>query len=368
MSTEILLEPAATLFWRDQDNSLALLDQTRLPHQVEYIECHTAAETARAISSMQVRGAPAIGITAAYGMVLAAQEYLVENKGRAVKNGLLMHLLAAGQLLRATRPTAVNLAWAVERMQDFARTALEKPLELEALTSLLLQEARAIHTQDVANNRKMGAFGADLIPDGANVLTHCNAGSLATGGYGTQIGVIRSARDQGKSLHVWVDETRPYLQGSRLTVWELQQLGIPLTLITDNMAGHLMQRGKVQLVITGADRIAANGDVVNKIGTYTLAVLCQAHNIPLYVAAPFSTIDLSLPSGETIPIEERSVEEVTMLAGVQIAPAGTHAAHPAFDLTPARFVTAIVTERGVVYPPYDGKFEQLLKWKGKDNV
>ncbi len=306
--------------------TLTLLDQTRLPRETVYIECHTVEDVARAIRSMQVRGAPAIGVAAAYGLALAARDGDLER---------------GAELLRATRPTAVNLHWAIDRVLAQGRTAAE-----------VLGLANEMAEDDVTANKRIGVYGLDLVPQNANILTHCNAGALATVDYGTALGVVRAAHESGKGIHVYVDETRPFLQGARLTTWELQQAGVPITLITDNMAGHFMQRRKVDLVVVGADRIAANGDVANKIGTYSLAVLAHAHAIPFYVAAPISTIDLSLQSGDEIPIEERSSEEVTHIQGVAIAPDGVEAAHPAFDVTPARYITAIITERGVLRPPY----------------
>jgi len=344
-----------TLEWRDRDACLLLIDQTLLPHQFEIIECATYQQVGEAIRQMRVRGAPAIGVTAAYGMALAA---LASHADDTL--GFLAELNVAAGFLRQTRPTAVNLSWAIERMLKLARKLSEQFIDLNKLKKALLIEAKVMHAQDVAANRAMGAFGAELIPDGANVLTHCNAGALATAGYGTAVGVIRAAHEAGKRLHVWVDETRPYLQGARLTAWELQQLGIPLTLITDSMAGHFMQRGQVDCVIVGADRIAANGDTANKIGTYSLAVLAKENNLPFYVAAPTSTVDLSLQNGQAIPIEERSPDEVTMLAGQQIAPRGVKAAHPAFDMTPARYIQAIITENGLARPPFVEDLKKLV--------
>ena len=287
-----MIKTVETLEWRDRDACLLLIDQTLLPHQFEIIECTTYQQVGEAIRQMRVRGAPAIGVTAAYGMALAALYSRAEDT-----SSFLADLNVAADFLRQTRPTAVNLGWAVERVLKLARQLSEQQRDLPQLRKALLSEAKAMHAQDVAANRAMGAFGSEFISDGANVLTHCNAGALATAGYGTAVGVIRAAHEAGKRLHVWVDETRPYLQGARLTAWELQQIGVPLTLITDNMAGHFMQRGQVDCVIVGADRIAANGDTANKIGTYSLAVLAKENNIPFYVAAPTSTVDLSLQSG-----------------------------------------------------------------------
>lgn len=301
---------------------LDLLDQRRLPEDIVYVTCRTAAETAAAIRDMVVRGAPAIGCAAAYGIALDA---------RAGRN-----LAEAEALLAASRPTAVNLFWALERMRGSADPQAE---------------AQAIYAEDIAANKAMGTFGAALIADGARIMTHCNAGALATAGHGTALGVIRSARDAGKTISVIANETRPYLQGARLTAWEMVQENIPVTLVTDNMAGHLISRGQVDVVIVGADRIAANGDTANKIGTYTLSVLAHRHGIPFYVAAPLSTFDPAIPDGTRIPIEERPAEEVTGYRGVRWAPAGVRVCNPAFDVTPADLITAIITERGTVVRP-----------------
>jgi methylthioribose-1-phosphate isomerase len=343
------------------ERAVRLIDQTALPDVLRVIECRTPAEVADAIRTMKVRGAPAIGATAAYGLALAADRFAGDDP-----DALLAQLADDGALLKATRPTAVNLAWAVDRMLAEARRLAGVPGGdpagcAERIRRGLLDEAGQLADEDVAMCRQMGAHGAALVPDGANVLTHCNTGSLATVEYGTALGVIRAAAEAGKRLHVYVDETRPFLQGARLTAWELQREGIPLTLISDNMAGHFMMRGAVDLVIVGADRIAANGDVANKIGTYSLAVLCKENGLPFYVAAPTSTIDLALPSGLDIPIEQRAEAEVTHLAGRRIAPEGVHAAHPAFDVTPSRYVTAIVTEQGVHRPPFEPALREAVR-------
>lgn len=303
------------LRWRG--GALELLDQRLLPEQAVYLRCTSAAEVAGAIRDMAVRGAPAIGCAAAFGVVLGRGEP------------------GAYEALARSRPTAVNLFWALERMKRAA--------DLEA-------EACAILAEDIAANRALGAHGAALIPDGARIMTHCNAGALATAGYGTALGVVRAARDAGKRISVIVNETRPLLQGARLTAWEMVQENIPATLVTDSMAGHLMSRGEVDLVIVGADRIAANGDVANKIGTYALAVLARRHALPFYVAAPVSTFDLRCPSGAQIPIEERAADEVTGYRGVRAAPQGVAVRNPAFDVTPAELVSAIVCEKGVLKP------------------
>jgi methylthioribose-1-phosphate isomerase len=343
-----------TLEYDEQQRALLLIDQTRLPHTTVLVPCRTPADIAHAIKSMQVRGAPAIGVAAAYGMALGAQAHTSDDPHAFVED-----LERIATLLRQTRPTAVNLQWALDRTFAQGRAVAETIGVAEAKTALLVL-AHAMAEEDVAANRSMGAFGLDLVPSGANVLTHCNAGALATVDYGTALGVVRAAHEAGRGIHVYVDETRPFLQGARLTAWELQQLGVPMTLITDSMAGHFMNRGKVDLVIVGADRVAANGDVANKIGTYSLAVLARENGIPFYVAAPTSTVDLSLKSGAEIPIEERSSREVTEVSGSSIAPAGVTAAHPAFDVTPARLVTAIITELGVLREPYEQSLAEAL--------
>ncbi len=326
---------------------MRLLDQRALPQREEYVLCRTHGELAQAIRDMVVRGAPAIGIAAAYGLVLAARQLAGEGLSAAP---FLEGLRQAAAGLRAARPTAVNPAWALDRL--LARAGCLADRSPREMLAALEDEAAAIHEEDVAGNELIGALGAALVPDGASVLTHCNAGALATGGFGTALGVLRAARDQGKRIHVFVDETRPLLQGARLTAWELVREGIPATLITDNMAGHFMRLGRVDLVIVGADRICANGDVANKIGTYGLAVLARAHGIPFYVAAPWSTVDLLLSSGDRVVIEERAAEEVLGYGDIRWAPAGVRVANPAFDVTPARYVTAIITDRGMAYPPY----------------
>jgi methylthioribose-1-phosphate isomerase len=308
--------------WRG--DALELLNQLLLPRKVEYVRCNTSHEVAESIRSMVVRGAPAIGVAAAFGMALAKMRR--------------EDLQVAAMELKQSRPTAVNLAWAVDRM-----------LRANGAVS----EAEAIFREDIEANHRIGRFGSELLGTRATVLTHCNAGALATAGYGTALGVIRSAIEQGKQIAVFADETRPYLQGARLTAWELQQEGIDVTLITDSMAGHFFQQKKFDAVIVGADRIAANGDTANKIGTYTVAVLANAHAVPFYVAAPFSTIDMATQNGDAIPIEERSAAEVTDIGATRIAPDGISVRHPAFDVTPARLITAIITDRGVLRPPYE---------------
>ncbi len=325
---------------------LMLLDQTRLP--VEEVEkpCDSWQEVADAIRTLVVRGAPAIGVAAAFGVALAARRSLADDW-----EGLLADLEEAIKGLGSTRPTAVNLFWALERMR---RVALANRLApLDGLRRRLLEEAQAILDEDVAANRAMGAHGAALVPDGGRILTHCNAGALATAGYGTALGVVRAAHERGKVALVWVDETRPVMQGSRLTAWEMAREGIPHRLISDVAAAFVMQRGDVDLVVTGADRIAANGDTANKIGTYGLAVLARHHGIPFYVAAPFSTIDSAIATGAAIVIEERDPVEVRGIGDRQTAPASSPIFNPAFDVTPAALISAIITERGVFRFPYD---------------
>jgi methylthioribose-1-phosphate isomerase len=330
---------------RWEDGRLVLLDQTRLPMEEVERGYTTWQDVADAIRTLVVRGAPAIGVAAAFGVVLAARE------SRATSHpALLADLEDAIKGLAATRPTAVNLFWALDRMR--ALVVASAALPVPALQARLLTEAQAILTEDLAANRAMGAHGAALVPDGARVLTHCNAGALATAGYGTAVGVIRAAHERGKLAMVWVDETRPVMQGSRLTAWELVKEGIPHRLISDVAAGFVMKRGEVDLVVTGADRIAANGDTANKIGTYSVAVLARHHGIPFYVAAPSSTIDPAIPSGASIVIEERDASEVRGVAGRQTAPAASPVFNPAFDVTPAELITAIITERGVFRSPY----------------
>ncbi len=334
-----------TIDW--QGDVIVMVDQRKLPAQEVYVRCHTAQEVARAIRTMVIRGAPAIGVSAAMGIALGMR--------RSSANGtrqFAVDFQKTCEMMAATRPTAVNLFWAIDRMKRaFAEGAQagESPAEL---ARRLEAEARAIHDEDVANCRAMGGFGAALVPDGARVLTHCNAGALATAGYGSALGVVRAAVEQGKKIAVFADETRPFLQGARLTAWELVRDGIDTTVITESMAGPLMRAGEIDLAVVGADRIAANGDTANKIGTYTVAVLAHEHKIPFYVAAPLSTIDLSTPDGEHIPIEERDQREVTHLRSWRLTPVGAHIRNPAFDVTPHRYITGIITERGIYRAPY----------------
>lgn len=330
---------------------LHMLDQRLLPGEETWYSMTTAEEVAKGIKDMVIRGAPAIGIAAAYGVAFG-----VRAAGASFKSGTA-EAEALFELLKNTRPTAVNLFWALNRMQ--ALLVETDAMDHNARVDRLFEEAKAIMDEDRANNLAMGKFGADLMPDGARILTHCNTGGLATGGYGTALGVIRATNAAGKLKHVWVDETRPYLQGARLTAWECMKDDLPSTLITDNMAGYFMQQGQVDAVIVGTDRVAANGDVANKIGTYSLAVLCKHHGIPFYVAAPISTIDLDTPTGAEIEIEQRSAREVTHIKDVGIAPEGVNVAHPAFDVTPAELVTGIVTEAGVASAPYGASLAGL---------
>ncbi|MBI4300841.1 MAG: S-methyl-5-thioribose-1-phosphate isomerase [Chloroflexi bacterium] len=335
---------------------LRLLDQTRLPHEEVYLDLESHEDVARAIREMRVRGAPAIGVAAAYGIALGAAGIVTDDPD-------LFHsrLDAVCETLLATRPTAVNLAWAVQRMRRVA--AAKAPATAR---QALLAEAQAIEAEDEVSNRRLGTYGAALLPASATVLTHCNAGSLATAGYGTALGVLRAAREQGKQVRVYADETRPLLQGARLTAWELQRDGFCVTLITDSMAGYFIHKGIIDCVIVGADRIAANGDVANKIGTYALAVLAKENRVPFYVAAPTSTIDLATPSGDDIPIEERSPEEVTRVLETPIAPQGVKAANPAFDVTPAQYVTAIITEHGIARPPYMRSLAMIVRGRNRE--
>lgn len=341
---------AKSLRWNE--DRLQILDQTALPHEERIVECRTHGEVAEAIRGMRVRGAPAIGATAAYGLVLGAREIRTDRR-----EVFLSHLDAVAQVLLATRPTGVNLRWAIERM--LAVPTRMPSSSVSDLQAALLREADAIAAQDAQTNRAIGEHGAALVASGERILTYCNTGSLATVDYGTAFGIIRTAHAQGKRVHAFICETRPVLQGARLTTWEALQVGLPGTLITDNAAGELMRRKMIDRVIVGSDRIAANGDVANKIGTYTLAVLARAHEVPFIVAAPLSTVDLRTPDGASIPIEERRPDEVTHLAGIRVAPEGFEAMNPAFDITPHHLVTAIVTEVGVAYPPYLRSLRQL---------
>jgi methylthioribose-1-phosphate isomerase len=335
------------------DNKLRIIDQRQLPGKLVYLELRDYTEVVAAIKQMKVRGAPAIGVAAAYGIALDAQNIKARNRSEFLKQ--LDKIL---KVFAAARPTAVNLFRSIDRMKKAAESASD----VSEIKQALIDEARKIHTEEEAATRRLSRLGAELIKDGFTILTHCNAGALATAGYGTALGVIKAAVEQGKKIEVIATETRPLLQGARLTAWELMQEKIPVTLITDSMAGYFMSRGKVDCVIVGADRIAANGDTANKIGSYTLAVLAKENGIPFYVAAPTSTIDLSLKSGDEIPIEERNPAEVTSIRGVRLAPEGVAAANPAFDITPHKYLTAIITEKGIVRKPYAHSLKNLLGW------
>ncbi|NOY53110.1 MAG: S-methyl-5-thioribose-1-phosphate isomerase [Deltaproteobacteria bacterium] len=331
-----------TVEWKA--GKVRLIDQTKLPREVVYIDYSDYREVTAAIRDLVVRGAPAIGVTAAMGVALGAQGIDTEEREE-----FLRRLQPVCDHLASARPTAVNLFWAIERMRRFA--AGQEGLSVPELKQALIDEADRMREEDIAVNRAMGRYGAEFVPDGATILTHCNAGSLATAAYGTALGVIYAAREQGKKVSVFADETRPILQGARLTAWELMEEGVDVTLITDNMAGHFMKEGRIDLVVVGTDRTVANGDVANKIGTYSVAVLAGEHGIPFYVAAPTSTIDFSIPTGEGIPIEERDPEEVTRICNqLEIAPEGVKVESPAFDVTPARYITAIITEKGAFRP------------------
>ena len=341
-----------TLEWTE--SGVRFIDQTKLPTEETYVTCTTYEQVADVIRNMVVRGAPAIGVAAAMGVALG-----VENSEASTAADLSKDFERVCDVIGKTRPTAVNLFWAIRRMRKEFDRLRGRPLN--EIKQALIKEAQRMHAEDIAANQAMGRHGATLMPSNGGVLTHCNAGALATCGYGTALGVIRAAVEQGKKLHVYADETRPFLQGSRLTAWELMKDGIPTTVISDNMAGAMMGQGKIDAIVVGADRIAANGDVANKIGTYTVAVLAKEHGIPFYVAAPFSTIDLDTPDGSKIPIEQRNGREVTHIAGRQMVPDGVQVENPAFDVTPYKYVTAIITERGVARAPYGESLRTLAE-------
>jgi len=343
-----------TIEWKG--DSVVMIDQRKLPSVEVYVTCKTAPAVARAIKTMVIRGAPAIGVAAAMGLALGMRK----SKATGTKQ-FATEFQKTCDLMATTRPTAVNLFWAIDRMKRTFAEAAQAGCSVDEIRQRLEAEARGIHDEDVASCRSMGAHGATLVPQTANILTHCNAGALATAGYGTALGVIRAAVEQGKKIAVLADETRPFLQGARLTAWELVKDGIDTTVITDNMAGSMMRLGHVDLVVVGADRIAANGDVANKVGTYSVAVLAREHGIPFYVAAPISTIDLNTPDGGQIPIEERSDREVTHVGTSRLTPAGARIRNPAFDVTPAKYVTAIVTDRGIARAPYAESLARLVK-------
>jgi methylthioribose-1-phosphate isomerase len=343
-----------TIEWKD--DAVVMIDQRKLPASEVYLTCKTANEVAKAIKTMVIRGAPAIGVAAAMGIAVG----MTRSRATGTKQ-FTTEFQKTCELMAGTRPTAVNLFWAIERMKKaFAATAQDGQ-SVDEIKRRLVAEARAIHDEDVQSCRAMGAHGATLVPSSARILTHCNAGALATAGYGTALGVIRAAAEQGKTIAVLVDETRPFLQGARLTAWELVRDGINTTVITDSMAGAMMRLGQVDLVVVGADRIAANGDVANKIGTYSVAVLAKEHGIPFYVAAPLSTVDLNTPDGNGIPIEERNEREVTHIGSNRLTPDGAQIRNPAFDVTPSQYVTAIITERGIARAPFSESLPQLFE-------
>lgn len=364
MKSQIQRQQVRTVWWEEdeQGSAVCLVDQSCLPLQVNILRLRHEHEVAEAIVSLKVRGAPAIGVTAALGMALAAQRLWREQGECVPLHEADAALREARRLLGTTRPTAVNLFWALERMQGCVRHASGElqVATLGELAQLLKQEALQIANEDAASCKRMGELGAQFIQDGDILLTHCNAGALATSGVGSALAPIYCAQQQGKRVHIFVDETRPVLQGARLTAWELQQAGVPLTLITDNMAGHFMRHGGIKAVFVGADRIAANGDVANKIGTYSVAVLAHAHHIPFYVVAPCSTVDLTLASGELIPIEQRNAEEVTSIRGERVAPWDVTVANPAFDVTPNEYITALITDRGIARAPFGPALRKLM--------
>ena len=342
-----------TIEWKG--DSVVMIDQRKLPTREVYVTCTTAPQVAKAIKTMVIRGAPAIGVAAAMGIALGMRK----SKATGTKQ-FATEFQKLCDLMAGTRPTAVNLFWAINNMKRVFSDAALAGCSVNEITRRLEAEAQRIHDEDVASCKSMGAHGATLVPDSARILTHCNAGALATAGYGTALGVVRAAVEQGKKIAVLADETRPFLQGARLTAWELVKDGIDTTVITDNMAGSMMRLGHVDLVVVGADRIAANGDVANKVGTYAVAVLAKEHGIPFYVAAPISTVDLDTPDGGGIPIEERNEREVTHVGSSRLTPGGAHIRNPAFDVTPAKYVTAIVTERGIARAPYTESLAQLV--------
>jgi len=342
-----------TIEWKD--DAVVMIDQRKLPGEETYVTCRNAAQVAKAIKTMVIRGAPAIGVAAGMGLALGVKQ----SKATGTQK-LAAEFYKLCEMMADTRPTAVNLFWAIDRMKRLFSDAAKRGASVDQIKDLLEREAHAIHDEDLASCRAMGAHGATVVPQNARILTHCNAGALATAGYGTALGVIRGAVDAGKHVVVFADETRPFLQGSRLTAWELTRDGIDTTVITDNMSGALMSGGQVDMVVVGADRIAANGDVANKVGTYMVAVLAKEHGIPFYVAAPISTIDLATPDGARIPIEERSQKEVTHVGPTRMTPEAAKTRNPAFDVTPHRYVTGIITEKGIARAPYDVSLKALV--------
>ena len=347
-----------TIEWKT--DAVVMIDQRKLPASEIYVTCRTATEVAKAIKTMVIRGAPAIGVAAAMGIALG----MSKSKAAGTKQ-FTTEFQRTCDLLAATRPTAVNLFWAIERMKRCFAEVAQGGHSVDEIKARLITEATAIHDEDVASCRTIGAYGATLVPDEATILTHCNAGALATAGYGTALGVIRGAVEAGKRVAVLADETRPFLQGARLTAWELVKDGIETTVITDNMAGTIMRNSRVDLVVVGADRIAANGDVANKVGTYAVAVLAKEHGIPFYVAAPISTVDLATADGSGIPIEERPSREVTHVGSSQLTPTGAHIRNPAFDVTPNKYVTAIITEQGIARAPFSTSLAALVQQSQK---
>jgi methylthioribose-1-phosphate isomerase len=343
-----------TIDW--QGDVIVMVDQRKLPAQEVYVRCRTAQEVARAIRTMVIRGAPAIGVAAAMGIALGMRKSSAKGTRQYA-----VEFQKTCDMMATTRPTAVNLFWAIERMKRAFAEGAHAGQSPDELADRLEREARSIHDEDVASCRAMGRFGAAVVPDGARVLTHCNAGALATAGYGSALGVVRAAVEQGKRIAVIADETRPFLQGARLTAWELVRDGISTTVITESMAGPLMRAGDIDIVVVGADRIAANGDTANKIGTYTVAVLAHEHKIPFYVAAPLSTIDLSTPDGDQIPIEERDQREITHLGSARLTPEGVKIRNPAFDVTPHRYIAGIITEKGIFQPPYTESLKRAFE-------
>jgi methylthioribose-1-phosphate isomerase len=344
-----------TLEWTDQ--GVRFIDQTKLPTEEIYVNCTTYQQVADVIRNMVVRGAPAIGVAAAMGIALG-----VQNSQAADVAALKKDFDVIAKAIGETRPTAVNLFWAIRRMSDlFDSLSSRSDASVAKIKSALVEEAKRMHAEDIAANQAMGRHGATLMPASGGVLTHCNAGALATAGYGTALGVIRAAVEAGKKIHVYADETRPFLQGARLTAWELMKDGIPTTVISDNMAATMMQKGKIGAIVVGADRIAANGDVANKVGTYGVAILAKEHGIPFYVAAPISTVDMATADGSGIPIEQRNIKEVSHIAGKQMVPDGVSIENPAFDVTPAKYVAAIITERGIAKAPYGEALKKLVE-------
>ena len=342
-----------TLEWTE--SGVVFIDQTKLPTEEVYVTCTTHQQVADVIRNMVVRGAPAIGVAAAMGIALGVKNSKATNAADLKKD-----FDQICEAIRQTRPTAVNLFWAIRRMTEKFESLRPRTIaEIRQAQQVMIEESQRMHAEDIAANQAMGRHGATLMPSTGGVLTHCNAGALATAGYGTALGVIRAAVEAGKKIHVYADETRPFLQGSRLTAWELMKDGIPTTVISDNMAGVMMQQGKIGAIVVGADRIAANGDVANKIGTYTVAILAKEHGIPFYVAAPISTVDLATPDGGKIPIEQRNAREVTHIGGRQMTPDGVEIENPAFDVTPAKYIAAIITERGIARAPYKESLSEL---------